>query len=357
MKREYIKNVNKQLMITAVLTVVLIGVVILAYADYYDKVEAKLEENVQSYLKNIASAEVERLNLKFDGYLNDLGLLAAFLETNENAEEDDIFQIIQFYQESNQAAFLDVVYQNGVSIMDEPVIDDISEYDFFNEAFEGTGGIYGGVNSAAGENSVIFICPVTISGEVLMCIIAAYPEKEFENFSSGSIFADMTTTFITEVDGTLISKNASVGKQTNLYTILDNISPDDSSTFKQLKTQIQKGKSGILTYGSGDSLRYIIFERLNQGNLYMVTMLSASVIDPSGNEIEGYGLRLSAILAGSFLIYICYFILAFIFRSKKIQVYLGMLRKKKANKKLAEQLTKPELTKPKQKKSQQKKSE
>jgi len=325
MKEMILKWMRKQFIITSILFIVLAAIVILAYANFYDKVEAKQAQNTENYLKNIANAEEERLNLKFGGYLSELEMLASFVASCESAYSSDVVKILKDYQDDHEPVKVDIVFQNGNGIMEGPLLEDVTEYEFYYDVFEGKSGIYGGIDSAAGKNSILFAYPINSGkNEIEACILAAYPEEEFEDFSAGSIFADQTTTFISEKDGTLLSKTAAVGNKTNLFEILGQ---EGADVFDTLKSQIQKGKSGLLTYGSDKSLRYIIYEQLTYGDLYMVTILSASVIEPSSNYIADSGLQLSAVIVACFMLYIVYLMLVYIVRGKKMAVYFDIKRR------------------------------
>ncbi|MCD8119522.1 MAG: cache domain-containing protein [Lachnospiraceae bacterium] len=328
MQKEKVEKWLKRVrIITGILFILVVAVMILAFADFYDKVEAKQETSRETYLTNIANEEVSRLNLKLDGYFDEMDLIAAFVTAYDDITDDAVVDILTLYKENHDPVEVDVVLQNGSGLMETSVIDDITEYDFFYDAFDGKGGIYGGMTTTAGENSVLFVYPVEIDGEVLACFLAAFPESEFEDFAEGSIFASQTSNFIVQSDGTLISKTSGIGNNTNLFDVL-NASEATAGISKSLETQMAKRSSGILTYGSGDSLRYILYEPLSQGDLYMVVMLSASVIESSSSYIADCGTRLGIIIVLANVVFDVWLMFIFLMHGRNRWIIKFRKRKK-----------------------------
>lgn len=340
-KEKVVKWVKRVRIITVILFILVAAVIILAYADFYDKVEAKQESSRETYLTNIANEEVSRINLKLDGYFDEMDLIAAFVMAYDDITDDAVMSILKLYKENHDPVEVDIVLQNGTGLMETPVMDDITEYDFFYDAFDGTGGIYGGMTTTAGENSVLFVYPVEIDGEVQACFLAAFPESEFEDFAEGSIFASQTSNFIVQSDGTLISKTTGIGNNTNLFDVL-NASEATAGISKTLEKQMAKQSAGILTYGSGDSLRYILYEPLSQGNLYMVVMLSASVIESSSNYIANCGTRLGIIIVLANVVFDVWIMFIFLMHGRNR--WILKFRKKKSDKSRVRKKSEPSST-------------
>ena len=157
------------------------------------------------------------------------------------------------------------------------------------------------------KNNVEYIClgvPVYKNDKIVGALICNYDIQEFTEIIDTSSFEKLGTTFISQEDGILVARPDAVGKNTNLFVLLDSINIKNEKSIAKLKKQIKNGRSGIITYGSGKHKRYICYDIVPDTNWYSVSIVSANTIEPVAKKVSSYAYSFAYTLSVVFIIYI-----------------------------------------------------
>lgn len=289
-----------------VLLVIAVIYVVYAFSGFRGSVQKQINKNTKSHLSLMVSESLERIHIKMNDEFIVLNTMALFYDGEEEIDLDTTRNMLE-----------DVIGTHnfvGVRILDSSLNEIISlgknktceTSEFYNNALEGNNAISPIIVDEEEEIEYINLAvPVYNNGKKIIGILSCnYEIDAFTKILDTSSFEQLGTTLISQEDGILVSRPESVGKNTNLFVLLDSININNEKSIKKLKKSITNGQSGIITYGTGKHKRYICYDVVPDTNWYSVSIVSANAIEPVAKKVSSLAMNFAYKLSVIFVIYI-----------------------------------------------------
>ena len=229
-----------------------------SFTGFKSDVQKQINKNTKVYLTSMVSESLEKIRLKINDEYNVLKTLSLLYDENDEIDIDMTSNLLEKALNAHEFVGLSLVSANKDEVL---TIGDSVSYDhneFLDNILNGNNGV--STIIADEKNNVEYIClgvPVYKNDKIVGALICNYDIQEFTEIIDTSSFEKLGTTFISQEDGILVARPDAVGKNTNLFVLLDSINIKNEKSIAKLKKQIKNGRSGIITYGSGKHKRYI----------------------------------------------------------------------------------------------------
>ena len=276
-----------------------------SFTGFKSDVQKQINKNTKVYLTSMVSESLEKIRLKINDEYNVLKNLSLLFDVYEDFDFDMTSNLLEKALNAHEFVGLSLVSANKDEVL---TIGDSVSYDhneFLDNILNGNNGV--STIIADEKNKVEYIClgvPVYKNDKIVGALICNYDIQEFTEIIDTSSFEKLGTTFISQEDGILVARPDAVGKNTNLFVLLDSINIKNEKSIAKLKKQIKNGRSGIITYGSGKHKRYICYDIVPDTNWYSVSIVSANTIEPVAKKVSSYAYSFAYTLSVVFIIYI-----------------------------------------------------
>lgn len=276
-----------------------------SFTGFKSDVQKQINKNTKVYLTSMVSESLEKIRLKINDEYNVLKTLSLLYDENDEIDIDMTSNLLEKALNAHEFVGLSLVSANKDEVF---TIGDSVSYDhneFLDNILNGNNGV--STIIADEKNNVEYIClgvPVYKNDKIVGALICNYDIQEFTEIIDTSSFEKLGTTFISQEDGILVARPDAVGKNTNLFVLLDSINIKNEKSIAKLKKQIKNGRSGIITYGSGKHKRYICYDIVPDTNWYSVSIVSANTIEPVAKKVSSYAYSFAYTLSVVFIIYI-----------------------------------------------------
>lgn len=276
-----------------------------SFTGFKSDVQKQINKNTKVYLTSMVSESLEKIRLKINDEYNVLKTLSLLYDENDEIDIDMTSNLLEKALNAHEFVGLSLVSANKDEVL---TIGDSVSYDhneFLDNILNGNNGV--STIIADEKNNVEYIClgvPVYKNDKIVGALICNYDIQEFTEIIDTSSFEKLGTTFISQEDGILVARPDAVGKNTNLFVLLDSINIKNEKSIAKLKKQIKNGRSGIITYGSGKHKRYICYDIVPDTNWYSVSIVSANTIEQVAKKVSSYAYSFAYTLSVVFIIYI-----------------------------------------------------
>lgn len=291
--------------------------VIYVFSGFKTDIRKQINQNTKYYLKSMVQECLEKIEMRIHDEFIVLDTMGLFYHDDVDTAVTE--ELLNEAMKNHSFEGISLMDSEGKCVITLGNMGDYRDEELLESALAGNDT----VSPIHIENGREFIClavPVhgnsdTVNG-VLMC---NYDIKEFTQIMDTSSFEKLGTTLISEEDGLLVSRPASLGENDNLFELLDSININNEKSIKKLKKSITNGQSGIITYGKGKHKRYICYNVIPDTNWYAVSIVSSSSIEPVVSNVSK--------LAVNFTIHISLVVVGFILLTLAIDMKL-LLKKR-----------------------------
>ena len=277
-----LKNI-KQYAITILIIFVILIINVMAYFQYSSNIGEQLKNQTNMHLQAIIDETVECLNIKMEERLETYKALATFIGTLDQVEPAIIEKALS--NQSDMAGYreYDIVDSNGVGLVNKGS-KDYNQDANYGKALGGKSVMEEMVDEYGSIKGINYYLPIVKNEKVVGVFVAASTLEQFTTYMDISEISQYGNVFIVKQDGTLLSRGYGLDEVDNIEMILGN----DKSTSK-LVNSMQSRKSGYIAYNSGDAKRYLCYAKTDFNKWYMISIVPASSIDVSNEDITNEG--------------------------------------------------------------------
>ena len=271
----------KEYYITIILIIMVIAVNLGAFGSYITNIKSNLSEQTDSHVDDIMDEAVECINLKLEEQINTLDTLALFVSTLRNHSDSDIMikEALEEQKKKSGYSILEIVSADGIG---DITGNNYSEEKFFKNAMSGDTVL---LEETKDENvvAVVFAAPVcnSATGEVTSALVAKMDVATFSETIELSSFNQNGKVFVVKKDGTLVSKSEELSGANTINDIFP-----EKKYEERLISSMRSRNSGIITYESNDTTRYIGYSKLSFNKWYVVCIISSSAVEAKAGDVE-----------------------------------------------------------------------
>ena len=287
-----------------VLLIIAVIIVVNLFAIFRSIVKRKIDENTEQSIESMATEGLEKIRIRINDEFSVLSTLSLLYDGNEEINLETTKEMFEIAINSHQFVGIDLLTASN-----ERVLSLGSNVKYEDEIFIES--ILTGENTVSSiffdENKNEYIClgvPIYKNGTIIGALIGEYEIKEFTNILDTSSFGQVGSIFISEEDGRLVARPESVGENTNLFDLLDSININNEKKIEQLKKNLVKGRSGIITYGNSKYKRYICYNVIPDTNWYAISIVSGNLMDETAHKVSESAVHFAIEVSFVFAIYI-----------------------------------------------------
>lgn len=286
-------------------------IVILSYRNQILKIKDKY---VNTYINDMMEETNYRIQLKIKEKFRFLENIASCMGGSEISEED----MLNVLNNNEETSFAYMIYNNGKIVGDKDRARGYENEMYYDVASAGERAI-SALSESEGEEYLVFAVPVCKGEYIFATLQCGYSISVFSDLVEKSAFNKKVSTFVSQSDGTLITRPDSIGDTNNLFELLNNTTSSTEKTLEKLQTKLENGDSGIMVYKSGKNKIYICYSYLSECDWYSVSIVSENSIDPQTNKIITQNIMLSTQIISGFVIYILFIVAYDMFLKKYIE--------------------------------------
>lgn len=288
-----------------ILLVVAVVICVFIFSDYKESVQKKINNSAEENITYMVDESLEKIRLKINDEFTVLKTLAVIYN---DTEPETISEIETFYSEilaGHNFEGIKLLNTDKEEIISLGTNVSFEAEEFYEDILAGNQKISQAIFDEENNEEYIYLgVPVYEADKIVGILSCNYKIEEITKILDASSFEKFGTTFISQEDGILVARPESVGKNTNLFVLLDSININNVDSIKKLKKSIANGQSGIITYGEGKHKRYICYDVVPDTGWYAVSIVSANEIVPLESSVSKLALNLSVNIAFVFVFYI-----------------------------------------------------
>lgn len=177
-----------------------------------------------------------------------------------------------------------------------------------------------------GSECILFAMPVdnlTIGGIKVYALAATYELSTFDKILSMTAFSGHGYAHIIKKDGSVVARSSSVYAAQTGYNILNSLSDaqfDDAVSIEQVRGDIEKGRTGVVSYAQNDVDYYMAYTPLDMQEWYVLAFVPVSVVNAKSNLLIQLTLLLCATITLAFAFLIAYILFSNARHKKKLEI-------------------------------------
>ena len=254
-----------------------------AGAFYIAKLHYVLKKEIHAGLAEVARQGVKILQTQITGDGNALKSMATAIADYRTLDEKRILRLMKEEAANNAFKRLSFVRPNGVAVMSDGSIMDISHEDTFKASMQGRQALSNRFRDASdGKNIIVQTVPIIKEGKTVAVLAAARTLAEYAEVLSVSSFGGMGYNVIVRANGDRVINSTN---QTAVQS-LENIFENSTDIFwskgirpEQVRADMQAGKTFVTSVSTRQGGRlYASFAPVGINDWYMVSLVPARFV-------------------------------------------------------------------------------
>lgn len=254
-----------------------------AGAFYMANLHAVLKKEIRAGLVEVARQGVKILQTQIAGDENSLKSMATAIAGYRTLDEKRILRLVQEEAANNSFKRLAFVRPNGIAVMSDERIMDISQEDTFKASMQGQKALSNRFQDAAdGKDIIVQTVPIFKKGKVVAVLAAARTLAEYAQMLSVSTFGGMGYNVIVRANGDRVINSTNQTAVQSLENIFENSTDifwSKGTRPEQVRADMQAGKTFVVAVSTrqGGPL-YASFAPVGINDWYMVSLVPARFV-------------------------------------------------------------------------------
>lgn len=273
----------KQHAITVLIIFVILVVNVMAYYQYKNNISNHLLQQTENHLDAVISETIKCINIKLEERLESYKVVATFIGTLNGVDEKTIERALT--NQSGAAGYrdFDVIDSEGMGLESKGSINYADNVNY-NKAMTGKKVIDIRVDEYESVKGIECYVPIYKSGQVSGIIMTYSSLDQFTTYMDISDLGKYGNVFIVKQDGTLLTRGNGLDEVNNIRMLFE-----DEKAASELINSMQSRKTGYISYNSGEAKMYICYAKTDYNKWYMVSIIPASSVEVSNDDITSSG--------------------------------------------------------------------
>lgn len=242
---------------------------------YVNRLSTLLHNDMKTYLSEVAKQRVNTIEAKVQDDLNLLQSIATAVGTLPDPTEKAIIQLMKAETQTNNFKRMGFVYPDGMAVLSDNLLLDISQEDHFKKAIAGEANISNLIIDAAdGKRVIVEAVPVRYNEEIIGVLFATRATKEYAEALDIPSFGGEGYSVVVQTNGDKIIGARHKNAVSGFYNIFN--SPDDPQheLAKNIQADFQQRKSGTIHYNSAEKGElHISYEPVKVNDWYLLSVV------------------------------------------------------------------------------------
>ncbi len=270
----------KHYAITVVIIIVILIINVTAYFQYSSNISKQLDQQVDNHLQAIMEETVECLDIKMEEKLASFKAVATFIGSVSDMKGAEVVNALTKQAEAAGYSEFDVISTDGIGL-DEKGELDYTDNKNYEKALGGKSVIDIKLDQFDVVDGIEYYVPIYGDGKVIGVLMTSSTLEQFTNYMDISDRGQYGNVFIVKQDGTLLTRGYGLDEVQNISMVFN-----DKMSSTSLINSMQSRQSGYVEYKTDETVRYICYSRTAYNKWYMVSIVSASSIEVTNDDIE-----------------------------------------------------------------------
>ncbi len=274
--------------------IVVLGTGIFLYVHH---LRAALNQELTTYLSEVAQQGVRILNTQIKGDLSSLQSAAAAISTYKTLDNKPWTELLQEETRQNEFKRMGFILPNGVAYLSDGFMLDLAHREYFKEGLAGKTTVTDPLTDAVDQGKAIILSVPVISGDTVRgVLIAAHPTAMYGNLIASDSFNGAGYSLIVKANGDKVASSAKSNiddSVANIFQSKKNTRLDPNGTMRK---NMQQGKSGTVRFfREGEGWLYLSYVPVGLNDWYFLSVVPEKVAVQKTKNL----LRLSLLLFGT----------------------------------------------------------
>ncbi len=279
---------------------------------YSDSLEENLYADSVAKLEEISEQNVKVLNTTIVSQINSMEEVAARIAVPTSWDIDYTIFTLSKVIENYPFKRMGIIFTDGSSYFTDGTSYTMSESDMKNmmPAFEGDALITGPYKDPLGQGEIISLqVPVYKGGEVNALLVSSYGTETLQEVLNVSFFGGQGYSYIVHSNGDIVADSSfptSFKNTQNIFLSINNADASNAEAAETMRYNMQFGENGYIMFRNKVD-KYMYYSDIGINDWYLMSVIPASVIDSTRNDIMITTYFLCGVIGGIFLVIVLFF--------------------------------------------------
>ena len=252
---------------------------------YVNRLSTLLHKDMTTYLSEVAKQGVNTIEAKVQDDLNLLKSIATAVSALPNPTEKDIIQLMKAETKANNFKRMGFVYPDGMAVLSDDLLLDISKEKHFQKAIAGQANISNLViDGSDGKRIIIEAVPVRHGEKIIGVLFATRSTGEYAHALDIPSFGGDGYSIVVQANGDKLIGTRHKNAVSGFYNIFN--SPDDPAhdLAHAIQADFQQRKSGNIQYKSAEKGElHISYEPTRINDWYLLSVVPTARLSAQVN--------------------------------------------------------------------------
>lgn len=252
---------------------------------YVNRLSSILHADLKIYLSEVAKQGVNTVQAKVQDDLDLLTSISTAIGSLSNPTEGTIIRLMKAESESNNFKRMGFVYPNGMAVLSDDLLLDISKEEHFQKAISGTPNVSNLIKDASdGKNIFVESVPVYHKGKIIGALFATRGTEEFTQALNIASFGGEGYSVVVRSNGDKIVGALHKNAVSGMYNIFNSPDDPDHELAQNIQGELAQGKSGTIHYHSAEKGDlHISYEPLAVNDWYLFSVVPTAHLNAQIN--------------------------------------------------------------------------
>ncbi|MEG0830208.1 MAG: EAL domain-containing protein [Anaerovoracaceae bacterium] len=279
---------KKKLLIGVIsVTVIALFVILFSINNFRGNLEKRYVSDIYSRLSELSDNNANSINSKIQDQFEIMHTLATYL-SHKDLKSEETLSIMKKTVKSYSFLRCAITFPDGSFIThDSKNSGNTSKDEFVIRGFKGASTVTGPRIAVVDPTKTVILITVPIyqDGKIIALLTCTYETKYLENVFQMTSFNGKGYSYITDVDGNVISKPNKDNLIYNGDNIIRFFEKQHKNIYYKMKKDIHAMKSGTLSFTVNGEQKYVSYQPLGINEWYVFSITSGEVIQEQLNSM------------------------------------------------------------------------
>lgn len=254
---------------------------------YVNKLKFTLTTKRIAYLSEVAKQSANTIHTQVQGDLDLLQAVATAIGVIPQPTDAIITSLMKAESAANNFKRMGFVYPDGMAILSDDLLLDISHQSHFEKALAGEPNVSNRIpDSADGQDIVVEAVPVYHGGQIIGVLFATRGTQEYADTLDVESFGGEGYSLIVRSNGDKMVGSRHKNAVSGMHNIFNSPDDPDHQLAPLIKEKLQKHQSGTITYNSAEKGElHISYEPLGINDWYLFSVVPTAKLTAQINAL------------------------------------------------------------------------
>ena len=266
------------IIVVLLLLIALLSFFVFSFVQYYKELDQKIAEQTKHDLQTTNDTAKTSLNAVLNDGRRWLESLAVICDIPDGTGKENWWDMVKKFDAKGMK--IGVADSKGIIYYGDHKSMDISGRNYYKKLKKEKNSISKVLfDEEEGTDSIIIGVPVVREGKFRGAICLEYSTMELGRILNGKDTSGMGAVLVFSRKGRMVASYEGMEKFPTMFDMLETMEYDDKTQVDVMKSNVQKGKSGVLTYHNKGKLRMLYYEPAGISDWTICTLAVAELYE------------------------------------------------------------------------------